>query len=325
MKWLKSNVRKRYYSNLVLDLGQLSIFVPLAYSKRKARKPDPATWWDDHRPPEQRRVILFVHGFNNDTDDARKSFAHFQDRLALWSEGAADDVCWVYWAGDAAGPLSILSPLIFPQSVGQALETGPRLATAIRALRGPGKTPCEVALVGHSLGCRVILEALLDLQRERTDNIITLAFLMAAAVPVDRINGRFADVLHGPRRIPRRVVVLHSDEDAVLQMAFRLGHALGPDPAPFAEAVGLHGAPRASWDAHQYMLNYGHSSYWKDMPCGVESPVAGRLARELEAEFIRDDRMAAASVAPAERSLATRVINDRCPVEERTIPGRRVA
>jgi hypothetical protein len=73
------------------------------------------------------------------------------------------------------------------------------------------------------------------------------------------------------------------------------------------------------------MLNYGHSSYWKDMPCGVESPVAGRLARELEAEFIRDDRMAAASVAPAERSLATRVINDRCPVEERTIPGRRVA
>jgi len=127
-----------------------------------------------------RHVVLLVHGYNADMDDARRAFDGFLRMLPARFPPAGR----VYWPGDA--DWGVLSTFCYPSKVPVARESAARLAGLLARLRGPGGGPIELTLVGHSLGCRVILELLEDLSwLEDARAVVRVVVLMAAAVPVD--------------------------------------------------------------------------------------------------------------------------------------------
>lgn len=233
-------------------------------------------------------VVLLVHGYNNDRKEAERAFAFFLDHLPAgpWRAGGYQ------WPGDAdLGPVQWLDFLGYPAEIPDARAAAAELAGYLREL-ARANPALELTLVGHSLGCRLILEMLDRLRAPRP--AIRHVLLMAAAVPVKLVQrgGRLQRAaMHARERL-----VLYSPDDLVLRFAFPPGQALarvlGHEEEVYAAAVGLHGEPSdfASEPPLEACGN-GHGDYWKDRDA------ADYLARKLGAAVAR---------APAGRCLPGR-------------------
>jgi hypothetical protein len=118
-------------------------------------------------------------------------------------------------------------------------------------------------MVGHPMGCRLILEAL---GRVGTASVpgIAIVGLMAAASPVEfvRRNGR----LFCTGSPPRQMLKFFSEQDFVLQIGFPLGQWLAfqwqIEDGNYAEAIGRFGHPDEFGSAQR--TRNGHSDYWSD-------------------------------------------------------------
>jgi hypothetical protein len=141
--------------------------------------------------------------------------------------------------------------------------------------------------VGHSLGCRLILEILDFMLNHRPSAKRNIkVFLMAAAVPVRLVEKNehlrkgvisLAQILdelsNGKGRLRKGVVslaqeacVFHSDHDAVLHpLSFGMGQTIAAgEDGWFPEAVGRSGKPNDGlWTERFRMDNYGHNDYWQ--------------------------------------------------------------
>ena len=124
------------------------------------------------------QFVLLVHGFNNDVDEARESFSRLTARLP----DRFPKVGWFYLPGDAdLGWFDFLDFISYPAEIPDAQESAVHLADALTRLarENPG---VEVALVGHSLGCRLIAECVhLLLSRPAADRPDVNAVLFLAA------------------------------------------------------------------------------------------------------------------------------------------------
>ena len=166
-----------------------------------------------------RRVCVLVHGYN------------VGDALGAYSVG-------VTWPGS-------IMKLGFWTARWRAEESGWRLVGALAPVVCHEDTVLDIQ--GHSLGCRVALEALKHGLRCR--NLI----LAAPAVGDDSLAREYFDAANNAAR----VVVAHSEHDAVLRKAYRW--------AMFDDALGLRG-PRQpdlvpphveTWN----LAGLGHSDY----------------------------------------------------------------
>jgi pimeloyl-ACP methyl ester carboxylesterase len=140
----------------------------------------------------------------------------------------------LHWPGN--GRYTLTGALLYPWQIKRSVECGQRLADWIKA-----KTSgASFMLVGHSLGCRLILEALkvLDPAHRRR---ITGVCLMAAAVPVRMIENDELGPAHTPNAIWR---ILHSRGDNVLGAIFHFGQLFD---SQFTRAVGYLGGPSERW------------------------------------------------------------------------------
>jgi pimeloyl-ACP methyl ester carboxylesterase len=89
----------------------------------------------------------------------------------------------------------------------------------------------EVDFIGHSLGCRVILETL-NILRDKARFRVRHICLMAPAVPSEMLepDGIYYDLLQSLSTDGTQVRVLRSMHDEVLHFAFPAGQAMaGPD------------------------------------------------------------------------------------------------
>ncbi|MBD3366594.1 MAG: alpha/beta hydrolase [Candidatus Eisenbacteria bacterium] len=209
----------------------------------------------------RRHVVLLVHGYNADMDGARRSFDAFLRMLPARFPPAGR----VYWPGDA--DWGVFSALAYPSKIPVARASAGRLAAYLSKLRGPGGGPIELTLVGHSLGCRVILELLEDLSwLDDTRCVVRVVVLMAAAVPTDLVG--VGGQLRRSGLGPLHRHVYHSDDDRVLRWAFPAGQSMaqlaGSEPGDSLEAVGLHGNPRSYASRRRDLRGNRHSDYWKD-------------------------------------------------------------
>lgn len=257
----------------------------------------------DKVPPDvlkspKRRVFL-VHGFNVDGDDAESSYLAFERWL---SEEVRADVVRVYWPGDAAfggdvkrgrkGFLSkILSGLSFVVQPITAEQAGQMLVEALsdaqkaRRLAGDVRQQ-DIAIVAHSLGCRLTLEAVKTLVND-SGVALPLVVLMAPAVARYEVmaDGNYRRALD--REGLRQLVVLHSFEDSVLRGLFRPGSF--PDRPirglnPFTRgALGRAGMPS---DAKVRAIEgiWNHSDYWPDREVSraVDGHLSGRRGESLD-------------------------------------------
>ena len=266
-----------------------------------------------------RRVLLLIHGYNNDyafaRDEAYPGFELLQRDLA----GVGKDgdyapgwlVCKVYWPGDA--DFGLLSALFYPWIVKHAPQVGEALAGLLHA--GAGDAGLEVAIVSHSLGCRVVAELLRALPAGSRARVTRVAFF-AAALGTDKL----ADARPGSlgaalaTRVEDGAISLYSGADRVLSLSFPLGQTLAPgDEGCMPVALG-HGlwastaAPAVLEQAHN--PDAGHSDYWgwreqtRDT-CGLRANEAARAALRLGG-FER--RLTPARQAPVRQAAEGRAV-----------------
>lgn len=269
-----------------------------------------------------RRVLLLVHGYNNDfafaRDIAYPGFETLQREIA--GVGPAGDyapgwrVCKVYWPGDA--DFGLVSALFYPWIVKNAPETGRALARLLHAAAGSERL--EVAIVSHSLGCRVVAELLGALPAGSGARVTRIAFF-AAALGANKLEDRRAGSLGEAfgARVEDSVLSLYSGSDMVLALAFPLGQTLAPGDEGFMPVALGHemwtssAVPGVLNQAHN--ASAGHSDYW-----GWEEKTrdsCGRRANEAARDALRLGRF-------ARRSTPDRQVEIRSSAEARALAKR---
>lgn len=231
-------------------------------------------------------LTLLIHGFANDLETARISFARFREQFG---DALNRETVDVFWPGDMATPSALhngqrgyvsaaLSVIAYPMQISRAQDSAiflmRRLHTDlndrlnIAASAGRVVTKLRLRIVAHSLGCLLALELLKALEaRLGSDLEIDLVVLMAAAVPRFRL--RSPD-LGGALSLAKNVRVYYSLNDKILMAAFPAGQVLyRPFPhgwsGPRRVAIGRHGCG-------DYLLpntverqgTHDHGDYWTD-------------------------------------------------------------
>ncbi|WP_157275341.1 alpha/beta hydrolase [Pelomonas sp. Root1444] len=221
--------------------------------------------WSNGIGQTQRDLLVLVHGFNNNRFEAQQAYAGFRSRQkGLLDPGAGERLESVlgdaFWPGDAsfAGPLDIVDFLIYPATIETAQQAAAVLSAYILGLRDV----LNLSFIGHSMGCRVILETirlLVDTADFKTP--IRKVSLLAAAVPTFAVlpGGRLAAAFQAPAQVQ----VLHSKADLVLAGAFPIGQTVAGDGF-LPSAIGRHGDVPASPGRVEVrpVDGAGHSDYW---------------------------------------------------------------
>lgn len=160
-----------------------------------------------------------------------------------------------WWGAPFGGPLAGLGGGAlaawgeFRRAMAQADEAVADLAEVVARCAGP------VALVGHSLGGRMVLRYAEAAGRGEVPQVRSIHSLAAAIAPGDL---DWHDVARGARRRP---VVVFSDADTLLQTVYRLG------AVEIDEPVGLVGPPRGAPVTRRDLSAHGtgHLDYVDEM------------------------------------------------------------
>jgi Alpha/beta hydrolase of unknown function (DUF900) len=225
-----------------------------------------AAWDDAHWVDEsntdlgQTNILLLVHGFANSMKKAHASYEKFISRVREENEsfpGTWGAMCEFHWPGDYPGH-RILSFLTYSTRVPVAKGSGQSLARFLHENEQLTSRQ-QLYIVGHSLGCRVVLEALKEISRIKDYNgpVVREVALLAAAVPVQECmlsSGEFKPISSGHEH------VFYSRRDLVLLGPF------GPGQFFFGErghAVGREGGPKDRWQQPE-QTKLGHGDYWAD-------------------------------------------------------------
>lgn len=246
-------------------------------------------------PPEvflRGTLVVLVHGFATGRKKAERGYREFAEHM---SDASRQGVVFlaVYWPGDHPwGPL--VSTPTFSLRVGPAEESGVRVAKLIERTFSR-----SVVLVGHSLGCRVVLSAMAELGARHPRVRVKATYLMAAAVPEAdcRDGARF-----GPSNVPRaRQIVRSSKKDTVLGGAFRPGMFFAQGFAPDRDggrAVGRAAGPPGRWTGGWWSTSteLGHGDYWASEDMARQLASATGMAKGR---------------APARRLLRSRAVGER--------------
>lgn len=205
-------------------------------------------------------LLILVHGYNVSVTDALGSYCAFLGNLKDKFNTQSSPVAEFLWPGDE--PNKIISTLDYPNQIQPSIDSAAQFATYLAKLTH--SAPLVLNFVGHSLGCRVVLEILKLWTPALPANVFVRAVvLMAAAVVVKQVDG------NGPLRpaatLSLNNPVLYSNGDDVLHWTFPLGE-MAAGEGFFPIAVGHAGGPVATWHAPSKMAHngqpYGHGSYW---------------------------------------------------------------
>ncbi|NET24773.1 DUF726 domain-containing protein [Okeania sp. SIO1I7] len=204
-------------------------------------------------------MIILTHGYNVSEEGAEEAYKEFQKNFNKYSNQLSTlnkAIYWLIWPSNKPDQLD--SKLSYFQTVSVAKNCGEKLAEYLKKLNfsASNKQP-RIILIGHSLGCRLLLEAL---KKTIKTNFKLEVFLMAAAVPVSMVQP--GQQLNPSISSTEKYRILYSKEDWVLEHTFPIGQMLAGEG--FEQAVGFKGNPKKEvWSNTKDMENYTHSDYWK--------------------------------------------------------------
>lgn len=207
-----------------------------------------------------RDVLLATHGFNVAEEEGYAQLANWQTLLQL---GDAYFFIGMVWPGDS----SWLGPLCYPGEGRHAIQCGAMLADFIQEyLVGAS----SLSFVSHSLGARLVLEAISKLAKDSIP--IKQVAIMAGAINDDCFVAEYKSATDNIGRIS----ILASEKDEVLSLAFPIGNVFegiidkghpyweaalghdGPNKAIPGKPTGGYEIP-SGWD-------YGHHNYIEVQP-----------------------------------------------------------
>ncbi len=157
------------------------------------------------------KIMLLVHGFNVNLADGKTGLLTLADMLP---SAGTDGIVAVLWPGD-----HWLGPLSYSFEGRDADDTAFELA---RFLHDTLRPDAEISIVGHSLGCRVIMETIKRLNAlGREANQVCL---MAPAIDDDSLSGpdEYLQETNGVQR----VAAMSSRKDRVLKFTYPAGDLL---------------------------------------------------------------------------------------------------
>ncbi len=199
-------------------------------------------------------VLFAVHGFNVTQSNGTVAMGLLDQYLAL---AAPELFVGVLWPGD-----SVIPVVDYPFEGSVAIDCGKGLADFCNNFLSSAQS---ISFVSHSLGARLVLEAVSRLDRKARSVCLT-----AAAVNRDCLTAEYANAAQNSEQIS----MLASREDLVLKVAFSVGDPLAEllhdDHTPFQAALGSNGPPtpapaqvRAPWQISDTKEtgDYGHSDY----------------------------------------------------------------
>ena len=200
-------------------------------------------------------VLFGTHGFHVNRDNGMDDLTHWTKWLQLGPNGV---FVGVLWPGD-----SRWVPYVdYPVEGDDAIQSGKLLARYLAAnLMGAASW----SFTSHSLGARVVLQAIESLQGNAKLKSVTL---MAGAIDDSCLTGEYGDAA----KSMKRVSVLASKEDDVLKLAFPAGNLvfglIRPGEAFWHGAIGRYG-PNPSDQPGALMgtpivpdkWDFGHFSY----------------------------------------------------------------
>lgn len=257
-------------------------------------------------------LLILIHGYNNSRTEAIRSYDQFLENLKKKFNTQTAQVAEFFWPGDE--PNKIISTISYPNQIRPAIESAKELAIYLGALQHSG--PMVVNLVGHSLGCRVILELLaLWTGGLHPDTPIGVLVLMAAAVVVKQVD--VGGTLRTATTLTYKNPVLYSKGDPVLHWTFPIGETAAGEGF-FPTAVGRTGGPPNTWhDPHPMSHNgeaYGHGSYWPgdESVTAVAFALGGAPARNTPENAVVTAPPPAGN-AIASRSTPVSILNSRLP------------
>jgi hypothetical protein len=222
----------------------LSIRLSLRHNQKSTWKFAPEPYWayadgDNLKPDEValllngKRVLALVHGYN--VEDALDAYARITNHIAehydayLYVEWPGSRISLAFWLADMRADMA-----------------GRKLCSALQSI-----APASLDIEGHSLGCRVTLEALRC--GLRAENVL----LTAPAVDNESIclGERYGEAVKNAARL----IVAYSCNDRVLRETYKW--------AKWDDALGLTGPEPGSpyptnverWDLGSYI--YAHGDY----------------------------------------------------------------
>lgn len=161
------------------------------------------------------RVVVLAHGFNVPRADGLASLGRFA--ACLRDHGLEDPLLLVLWPGD--GPAKALT---YPFEGRDADDTAGALARWLQCHVAWG---ARLALVAHSLGSRVVMEAA-RLLTQQGGHPVERVCLMAPAIDNDSLGRAEQGGYREATLAAGQVAVLASEQDAVLRWAYPLGDLL---------------------------------------------------------------------------------------------------
>lgn len=214
-------------------------------------------------------VLFAAHGFNVSYAKGLRALGALEAQLV--GQGFAGQFVGVLWPGDFWLPA-----VNYPWAFGPAVQSGRRVAAfADTRVAAP-----RVSFLSHSLGGRVVLEALANLRR-RAHQVC----LMAAAVDDNCLS---IDQYRAVVGKAERIAVLASKSDKVLRLAYRTGDLLSDlfrdRDSPWRDALGFHGPrPAAPGVAHAQIpadQGHDHGDYFppSDLSLNARGARAARFA-----------------------------------------------
>ncbi len=248
------------------------------------------------------RLTLLVHGYRTDEARAEKGYVAFERRLreAGISGATLGSVWHVHWPADHRRTL--VAWLSYSARVPVAEAAGRRLKDLLATL----STAQEVRLVGHSLGCRLVLETVRYVREDPGYDGARIAtvVLLAAAVPQLLCT-------HAPYPFPAPADaseqhVFFSPRDEALGLAFNLGQRFYGEPG---DAVGRRGQPGGRWHSSSD-TGLRHGAYWgaRTVAQQVSNQLAGRAHAGPPAT------RSLASLPPPARQIDARAVPRRLPL-----------
>lgn len=215
-----------------------------------------------------RRLLIHVHGFNVSLQSGVEGAVRMEQHIA-----PADDELFlaVLWPGDFQVPV-----INYSWEFHDAVKAGQRLAAFLDRRCGEA---ASVSLGSHSLGGRVVLEALAAASRR-----IAQMCVAAPAVDADVLGKGYAPALAKVDRL----TVVSSESDQVLRWAYPLGDffsdVFGDTDSPFRGALGLKGPrPAAGPPVQAFPIpkadGYDHGNYFP----GPAIPATGKPPKWVRA------------------------------------------
>ncbi|MDR3509139.1 MAG: alpha/beta hydrolase [Caulobacteraceae bacterium] len=207
-----------------------------------------------------KNVLLSTHGFNVNYVDGLRALGRLE---AVTGPTSSEAVFGVLWPGDWAIPA-----INYPFEDRIAVHAGRLLGAFCNRWFSGAQS---LSFVSHSLGARVVLEAVAALKRPARSLCIT-----AGAIGADCLGAQYK----AAAKNCERVVTLSSREDLVLALAFPIGDLIADildlDHKPFQRALGRRGpekpfGPPITASQIPDASDYDHGDYLP--PSSLKQPV----------------------------------------------------